>query len=412
MKNKTILGLFVAVFAIVFVLSTVLASDFATINEVEVNGIDINGFTSVGQVSDIVPVEVKFTATSNVTERVKVKVYIEGYKDEISDSVILRTPLEDGVTYKERFSLKLPSTFDLDDLSEDLDLTVRFSAKSEDSFEESYALRMQKDLYSLNILSIEAPSLVTSGDTFAVDVVVENNGYERLDNVYVVVSVSDLGISRKVYFGDIDSDRDTTYDEIRDAVNKRIYLTAPRNAPAGTYEVEVEAYNYDGGVFATTHLIVNSAESSILPTVTSRAIAVGEETTFDVVLVNPNDRMVVYSITPEESSGLVIEIEEPIITVLSDSSRTVKINVKATDSAEEGTHVVRININSESGLERQVSFTVNVEDSKTSTGTTNTVFVLTVILAIIFVVLLIILIVLLTKRPEEEPEEFGETSYY
>ena len=141
--------------------------------------------------------------------------------------------------------------------------------------------------------------------------------------------------------------------------------------------------------------------------ITSKSISVGQETIYSVVIVNPSDRMVVYTITPEESKGLIVDVAEPIVTVPADSSRTVKIRVKATESADEGTHLIVVNVNSESGLVKQVSLTANVED----TGRTDTVFVLTVILAIIFVVLLIVLIVLLTKKPAET-EEFGETSYY
>ena len=300
---------------------------------------------------------------------------------------------------------------DLDDLSEELGLLVRFSAKGEDSFEYDYVITMQKDLYSLNILSIDTPAEIIAGSSVPFDVVLQNNGNERLDNVYVKLSVPDLGVERKDYFGDISPDAEEDYDDIVDTANKRIYLNIPRNAIPGIYNVEIEAYNYDTSVIVTEKVIVSGASTGIIPSVTSRAIAVGEDTTFDVILVNPNDRMVVYSITPEESTGLIIDVEEPIVTVAADSSKTVRIRVKATNSAEEGTHLVTVNVNSESGLVKQVNFSLNVEEGTGITGRPNSVLILTVILAIIFVVLLIVLIVLLTKKPVEA-EEFGETSYY
>lgn len=410
MKSKAILVSFVALFALVFALSMVSA--MVDVVDVQVNDISVVSHTSVGKVSDTVPVQVKFTANADIDERVKVKVYVEGYKSEIYDSVVMSTPLEDGVTYLERFTLKLPSTFDLDDFSEDLTLLVRFSAKGEDSEEYDYALRMQKDLHSLNLLSVDVQNTVVSGEVLLVDVVVQNNGYDRQDNVYVKASIPELGLEKTVYLGDLEAEVDADDVEINDAVNKRLYLSVPRNVIPSTYELKVEAYNYDVSASTSKEVAVLGVRTGILPTVTSKTVAAGESATFDVVLMNPNNRMIVYSLVPEQASGLIVESENPIVTVPADSSRTVQVSVKATNSAEEGTHLVTVNVNSESGLERQVSFTLNVDnDSRVSTDAGNPVFVLTVVLAIIFVVLLIVLIVLLTKRPAEV-EEFGETSYY
>ena len=421
MKNKAILVSLIAFFAIVLTLSMVVATsndvvDYVEITDVYVNDIqvsdEINSITAAGEVSTRVPIEIYFTALADAND-VKVKVYIENYKSEISESTG-RFHIVNGSTYVKRFSLELPSSMDLDDLTEDLKLVVRISAEDEESLEVEYDITMQKDLYSLNILSVESASNVVAGSVIALDIVLENNGNEDLENTYVKASIPELGVERKVYFGDLLSQDECESDEFddddcdnEDTVNKKVYLSIPRNAIPGAYNIEVEAYNYDASTSVKEQIIVSGAQTGVLPTVTTRTIAVGEEATFDVVLVNPNDRMVVYSITPEESTGLIVNIAEPIVTVGADSSKTVSIRVKATDSVEEGTHLITVNVNSENGLVKQVDFTVNVEN----TVADNAVLVLTVVLAIIFVVLLIVLIVLLTKRPAEV-EEFGETSYY
>ena len=139
-----------------------------------------------------------------------------------------------------------------------------------------------------------------------------------------------------------------------------------------------------------------------------------------MVLVNPNDKMIVYSITPETSEGLSTSVDQPVVAIPAGSSKTVQVTVKATSTATQGTHLVTVDVNSDSGLVKQVSYSVTVENSSTTsttpTGaatsvTANGVLILTVVLVIIFVVLLIVLIVLLTRKPAET-EEFGETSYY
>ncbi len=438
MKSKAFLVSLIALFALAFALTAVSAysnvqvncSDYVCITDVEVNGIsyaldDVNEAVA-GLVSETVPVAIKFTAMDDGDNRreeikdVRVKVYIEGFKDEISDESE-RFHILEGNTYVKKFTLKLPSTMDLDELTEEkLSLLVRVSARGENSVEIELPLEVQKNLYSLNILSVEIDEVVNAGDTVAVDIVVENNGFDRLDDVYVKVSIPGLGVSKKMYAGDLSSLRDDFDDDVNDARERRVYLSIPRNAAPGNYEMEIEAYNYDTSVQETRRVIVRGFDTKALPPVTSKTVAPGEETTFDVVLVNRNNRMVIYTIAPQESKGFFVEATEPLVTIPADSSKSTKVKVVASEDVPEGTYVVTVNAVSESGETETINFTVNVKKDRvkvdgkvtvTDTQEVNTTVIITVILVIIFVVLLIILIVLLSKRPAES-EEFGETNYY
>lgn len=259
MKNKAILVSIVALFAIVLTLNAVSASEVnVTINDVVFNDISlmpIGSTTAAGFVSNTVPIEVEFKSDEPLTD-VRVKVYIEGYKDEISESTS-RFNTFSGSTYLKRFSLELPSSMDLDNDGEELTLFVRISAKGQDAKEESFQISMQRETYSLQFLSIDADEKVAAGSVLALDIVVKNNGFDRLDDAYVRASIPELGISQRVYFGDIASNSDKDYDEIRDSLNKRIYLAIPANAVSGTYNVEVEAYNYDAIVTANRKVIIS-----------------------------------------------------------------------------------------------------------------------------------------------------------
>jgi len=416
MNIKIFLVSFVAVFAILVAMSTVIAhEDFVTIDEIEVNDVTIDhDIVFSGDVDEVLPVRVHFTANTDASD-VRVRVYIEGYRDEISVSSS-RFHVINGTSYVKKFSIKLPSTFDLDDLSEDVNLVVRISAKGEDSVEISESILVQRNSYSLEILSVDTPQRIVAGSILPVDFVVENNGNERLDNVYVRASIPELGIERSVYVRDLERIPEEDLNSIRDTESRRIYLDIPRDAALGNYALEVEAYNYDTNTKVRKNIMIEDVKTEIVPVTTGKTVAVGSETTFDIVLINPSERSVVYTITPSEvSKGLVVEIEEPVVVVPRDSSKTVKVRVRATDSASEGTYIVGVNVNSESGLVKQVKFSVNVnDDSRITTPigrNVSAITVITVILVIIFVVLLIVLIVLLTKK-SEEPEEFGETSYY
>ncbi|MBD3252672.1 hypothetical protein GF386_03005 [Candidatus Pacearchaeota archaeon] len=420
MKHKAILVSFIAFFAVVLALNLVAAStgDFVDNLEVEINGelASTDGTVVIaGEVSDKIPVEVAFTANRDVDD-VRVEVSIEGYRDEIEEETP-RFKIYNGSRYVKRFVLELPTSMDLDDLVEDLTLDVEISAKGEGSVEGEYDMTVQRETYSLDILSVEVADHVGAGGTLAVDVVVQNYGQERLDNVYIRAVIPELGVSRRIYAGDLSPYEEGDYDDIRDSVNKRVYLTLPRDAMSGTYEMEVEVYNYDAFTSVVREIVVEELETGVLATKTSRTIAPGEETTFDVVLVNPNERMVLYTVTPEDAEGLIIDVMDPVVTIPGGSSRTVKVNVRATESATEGTNTVTANVNADSETVRQVSFTVNVEEDREAeengevVAENNVVLILTIVLVIIFVVLLVVLIVLLTKKPAE-PEEFGETSYY
>ncbi len=458
MKSKAILGMFLALFALAFAVSTVSAygcNGFACLTDVEVDGIsyaldwlqvddDIIDVVVAGEAGKTIPVEVKFLATEDMDD-VKVKVYIEGYKSEISDSTERFHVLE-GNTYRKSFNLKLPSTMDLDDLDEEILLFVRVTAKGEDSLECSLPVNVQRELYHLNVLSIDSPTMTTAGSSIPVEVVVENNGNDRLENVYVKASIPELGIQRKMWIGDLDPEDsveaycdihylvdvvddgeggyyydydsydeciDNMEDDLDDTKSVRIYLTLPKGITPGDYNLEVEAYNVDTAVMAKKRIAVDTTPTGVY-SAESKAVAPGEETTFEVTLVNPSEDVAVYTITPAESTGLIIEVLEPVVVVPSKDSKTVKVKVKATESADEGTHVVSLNVNSDGELVTTKQLTVNVEESAgngVTIGQNSTVFILTVVLVIIFVVLLIILIVLLTKRPEET-EEVSETSYY
>jgi len=131
MKSKAILVSFIAFFAIALALSTVLASDIVTITSVQVNGISASTTSPAvaGEVSDTVPVEVEFIANADVSDA-RVKVSIEGYKEDIS-AVTPRFLLVNGSRYVKRFSLQLPSSIDLDELTEAVKLQVEVSAKGE-----------------------------------------------------------------------------------------------------------------------------------------------------------------------------------------------------------------------------------------------------------------------------------------
>lgn len=411
---KTILVSFVAILTLVFLMNTVMAD--VVIDEVSIDGVELGDpgeAVVAGFPGETVAVKVRFTSGEDA-EDVRIKLWIDGYRSDIYETTE-RFDILDGSTYVKKFSFELPDVEEMDDLDEELTLNIRIATKADDLAEEKYTIRLQKDAYDVEVLSIDAPSEVIAGSVVPIDVVVKNTGRQELEDVFVIASIPDLGIEKKIYLGDIDELDEKDIDDGRDlnredtAVGK-IYLTVPTGVQSGIYALEVEAYNYDFSETVKQAVVIKPVKSDILSGAAAKDVAIGETTVFDVVVVNSGDRIATYTISTEDVKGLIIEVDEPVISIPAGLSKTVKVKVKATDSADQGTHTLAVNVNSGDELVKAVNFSVNVEKG-TAIGIGSTALVLTVVLAIVFVVLLIVLIVLLTKKPAQI-EDLGETSYY
>ena len=403
----------IAVFTVLALISFVSAGDLTNYPnwEVTVNGADVDAYTVSGiEGGETLAIKVVFEATRDASD-VKVRAWIDGHRTEISDKTG-RFELINGSVYTRYLSLKVPDDIDPTD---EYTLIIRISDQTE-ADEEEYTLKLQRESYNLDILSVETVDKATPGSNIAVDVVLKNWGMHDLEDIFVKVRIPDLNLERKVYFGDLDPLDEAEYEceeygckeaNRKDSTERRIYLAIPDNAKAGVYSLEVDASNVDSVSTVKKNIVISGVEevSNILSGVGSKTLDIGQEVSYDLVIVNSGSKMKVYTLTPEEAKGLIVETDS-IVTVPADDSKTVKVKVKATESADEGTHVISVNVESEGELVKTVNFSANVEKAQAG----NSVVVLTIVLAIIFVVLLIILIVLLTRKPATMETE--ETSYY
>lgn len=426
--NKLFLSVTVALFAlaILTVMTSVVSADNGL---TDYFGVTIDGIEYVSsgdnyepiavEAGNTIPVRVVFYAIEDASE-VKMSAWIDGYRSASKDEKGV-FELVEGSRYSKTFSITVPSDIDP---TEEYELVIRIADETK-SHQEEYRLKLQRQSYNINVLNVETPKEATAGSTIAVDVVLKNMGMNRLEDVFVKASIPELGVERKVYFEDIDpqdecdveidgylSDEDLI-EALRDcdkadSAERRIYLQIPSNAKAGVYNLEVQASNSDFTETVKKSIVISGeGASEVVSGSSSKTISIGQEVTYDLVIVNPGNKVKVYSLLPEDAKGLIVTVD-PVVTVSAGDSKTVKVSVKAAESAEEGTHSVVIDVNSENELVDKVTFSANVE--KAGTTGKSSIFVLTVILAIVFLVLLIVLIVLLTRKPATIETE--ETSYY
>lgn len=245
MKTNKILGFIGAFLVAIIAIGLVAAGNLAvSIDEVSVNDVAVRGSQTVtlsGAPEETVPVVVKFTANDNL-DNLKLKVWIDGYKNEISASTS-RFDVKNGSTYIKRLALTLPSVEDMDDVNERLTLHIRIANKN-DEVKATYSISVERDSYVFDILSVEGPSSATAGDIIALDIVLKNIGAHELEDAFVVARIPELGVSKKAYFGDLTPEDDAEAEK-DDARERRIYLAIPADAKSGDYALEVKAYNYD-----------------------------------------------------------------------------------------------------------------------------------------------------------------------
>jgi preprotein translocase subunit SecG len=247
MKTNKILGSFVAILVALFAINLAVAGTLnVTIQDTSLNDIELGTSSTTvvaGYPSETIPVVVKFLANSDLQDA-KLKVWIDGYKNDISASTA-RFNLVQGSTYIKRLSLTLPNVNDMDNLDEGLTVYVRIADKNNE-VESSYKINMQRESYSHEVLAVEAPSKAAAGEVIALDVVLKNIGTYELEDSFVTATIPELGVQRRVYFGDLSSqDNCSNNCDSEDARERRIFMVIPTDVKSGDYTLEVKASNYD-----------------------------------------------------------------------------------------------------------------------------------------------------------------------
>jgi len=308
---------------------------------IELDGMNVLNNPSV-IAGDEVTLEVTFTVRDldlttpeidGSASDVRIKVELEGDKESV-DVLSNAFDVEAGHTYTKTLKLEVP--FELkDDLSDDLTLSVRiWNGDLESEYEN--LVRVQRPSYNPVVKSISTSQSVDAGETFPVDIVLKNIGYNDLDDVYVTVGIPTLGVQKTAYFGDLVAQEDCTEDcEEEDTVSGRIYLEIPYSAKAGIYTLEVSVENDDVVAnFARQIAVENNLPENVIVTSTSKTVAVGENAEYTLLLVNPTDSLVVYKVIAESSGDVSSSVDGAVVAVPAGSSKTVTVTAKAKSEGE------------------------------------------------------------------------------
>lgn len=405
MKAKKLLVSFLAIAVIVSALMLVSAGEITSEYVVDVEGLDAYDLEVSVVAGDRIKVEVYFTSLVDDTD-VTVEAELEGEKVD-TKAITSVFDVEENKSYKKTLYIEVP--FELkDQASENIYLNIEVDGKLHKTNLDEITLRVQRPSYNAVIKSVVTPNSIEAGQTFPVDFVLKNMGYNELDDLYVEVSISELGISQgPVWVGDLVriecETSNTDCDEDEDTVAGRLFLNVPYSVDEGNYELEFVVYNDDVESTMTKSVFIGKDfASEVLTASTSQLISVGENAEFSLLLVNPTNNVKVYKIVTESADGLFTKASSTMVAVPAGSSKTVIITANA---EAEGNYQFDVSVFSGEDLLETITYDVSAEGR-----TANTTVILTVILAIIFLVLVVVLIVLIGRKPQKT-EDFGE-SYY
>ncbi|MFH1802913.1 MAG: hypothetical protein ABH864_05710 [archaeon] len=417
-KNNLLVFIASVVFVLAFAMGNVSA--FGDIETIEVNGVvvvdhgqQVGSVDLANFVDDRVPVLVVFKADNGsgvLAEDVRIKAWISGEAENVVTSE--RFDVLADRTYTRIVYLDIPS--DLRDvLDETRKLEILVESKAEGTADrETIDFTVQRASYVLEILSVDMQPEVNVGDSMVVDVVLKNRGRQFADDAFLTISIPELGLEERTYFGDLSPiDQDDPNKE--DAVERRTYIRVPANVEPGLYNVEIEAYNSDSYDRVDRRVLVTGGaveNTMVISASTSKTFNAGETETYKMTLVNRGSVVRVFELQIDSPDNLNVDLSDSLVVVPAGTSRTVEIFADSTIRDE---YTFTVDVLSDGAQIDSKTFRANVVEGSGNSGSgvqANTTVLLTVILAIIFVVLLVVLIVLLTRKPETK-EEYGE-SYY
>lgn len=404
MRTRNILVSLLAVacaLAVAAVSVSAASSAIVDVTNVRVDGKDGAHANNVAVIAgETIPIEVFFTAREDASH-VRMQAEIRGTKVDVENDKFLGD-LKAGKRYSEKLMIQVPYELQ-DEKGNDLSLEVEIW---NDDFKTEYqeiTLRVQRVSYNVAVMSINSDSRVRAGDLFPVDVVLKNVGHNKLDDLYVTVSVPGLQEKGKeVYFGDLVELEDEDND---DTVRGRVFLRMPYDAASGVYKLQVDVRNDDLKETASREIYVeNEFASSVIVSDSRKSASVGEDAVYELTVANPTNSLKLYRFVVESPSSVKSASSNAVVAIPAGSSKVVKVTAGA---EAEGEYEIDVNIFSGENLVETVNLNLDTE-SEERAGLSRTA-VITVILVVVFVMLLAVFIVLMTRKPKTE--ELGE-SYY
>lgn len=362
-------------------------------------------------------VKVLFRSNFNLDE-VKVKAWINGYREEIEDKTG-EFDVFKGNLYSKTMFLDIPEDIGAKDqytlhvkIVDQNELTGVDEAKIDTTVQRVSNLLeiLSVDFYDHNNfykgVCGECSVTFQTGTTLYTDIVVKNRGNHVLEDIYVKVSIPDLCMERVVYLGDLG-----TYDnKYQDTEKVTIAFSLPDKE--GTYEMVIEAYNSKVKTRETRTIVLEhevERKIEVLPQITEAFVNQGETAQFSIYVTNLGESYETFVVEVLGADGWsTVKINPASFSLGSGESKIINLNLDINEDTEAGKYpfTVRVNYGNDA---KQFNFTANVE-----AGRADWKVILMVIGIVLAIAIIVLLAIMLAKQRSASEEERPETveSYY
>ncbi len=358
---------------------------------------------------DVLGIRVLFTTGSFWGEKndIRVKAWIDGYRDEISAETE-RFDIYGSTTYSKYLSLRIPDDIDKGTYT----LYVLITGKKELSGdkEKRLTLKIQRTSYELDVLSVDLalPATVNAGEAITADVVVKNTGSQKIDDIFVEAAIPELGLSKRIYIGDL-YPNDYIEEGERDTKKVTVTFTIPESAETGTYTFYVKAYDEDASAEAEEYFNVVGKqvkeEVQFVAEDYSKDVKAGETVTYKLIVANTGEETKPYTIEVEGTRGwATVNVEPKTFILAKDGIQTITLTLNIDADAVNAEHVFAVKLTSDGEVLKTINLAANIESEKPKT-TELGLWLAVIILAIAVIVLAVVLATTQKGKAEEKPEE-------
>lgn len=373
------------------------------LEEIKVNSVTIADIDTVQVMNgDSVNLELRINAVESFDDA-RLMVFIEGYEHSPITASTEIFQVVAGKTYVKKLSLQLPS-----DMNNQKDYKLRLVGANDLSgvTYKELSLYIDTERHRVDVLDlVMTPSSgVEPGQNIIANVRMKNRGQKNQDSVKVNVVIPELGVSESSYVSNLNTNEVATSDDM--------LLFVPENAEAKAYNVEVTLSYADGYTSTTRVYELNvlaartAAEENLLVSFKNNVdLVAGSETSFEIVIANPNADSKPISVTPIDSVWANVEISPTLAMVQGGDSNvfTVKVTPKSGAAGEKDLTLV---VKEGANTVNEFSVSTFVEGGQQI----NWLNVVLVVLLILAIIVLLALVITIAKRRNENDEDEDSTS--
>ncbi|MFC1686922.1 hypothetical protein ACFL0E_01025 [Nanoarchaeota archaeon] len=297
---------------------------------------------------------------------------------------------------------------------------------SKEGFDFEYPIRVKEVKHALKIKDVDfSPGkTIKAGQTLSVDVLVDNTGANKEEDVKVKVEISDLGIQDAEYLDeDIDSGK-------KESTEDDLLLRIPVCTAAGDYTATVTVSSDDASDVTedyTITVLANDKCSTSAPSKPSTGgklvltlgpqtqnVVVGKQAAFPIALTNAGKVSKTYTLDLTAGTWGTAKMSDSLVVLNSGESKVVYAYLTPGKDATVGQNMATLNIKSDSSVLKTLNLNANVVAQKDTMSLRNGLEISLIVLVVVLVIVGLILGFSRLRRDRDDEDLLDEDgkAYY